>query len=280
MNRMSQQNRVLAQYLEDILDSEPMSPEEEVFTAQQAKLGNQAAKKKMIESNLRFVVSVAKKYQGRGLPFIDLINEGNLGLMRAVERFDVTRGFKFISYAVWWIRQAILQALAEHSRVIRLPMNQVGTITKINREAERIQNIEERNPQKDEIARNLDLKGQLVSNSITISQHPYSLDMPFQNDARTALKDVIRDKSSQAPEGELMYESLMQEISSLLDELKERESRVIRLYFGIGGEATQTLNDIAEGLGITRERVRQIKENALERLRHISRRGRLKEYLG
>ncbi|RKY45962.1 MAG: RNA polymerase subunit sigma, partial [Candidatus Neomarinimicrobiota bacterium] len=242
--------------------------------------GDRGALKRLIEANLRFVVSVAKDYQGQGLPLTDLINEGNLGLIKAAERFDETRGFKFISYAVWWIRQSILQALAEHSRIVRLPLNRVGTISKITKEAELLEQQYERSPRQDEIADGLDMQPDEVSDAIRISRRHHSLEAPFKDGEKNSLIDVIQDDTQSPPDKPLMNESLKQEIKDALNTLKEREREVIKMYFGIDREYALTLNEIGEEFNLTRERVRQIKEKAIRRLRHKSRSKKLRTYLG
>ena len=244
------------------------------------KQGSRRALKELTEANLRFVVSVAKDYQGQGLPLTDLINEGNLGLIKAAERFDETRGFKFISYAVWWIRQSILQALAEHSRIVRLPLNRVGTISKINKAAERLEQEFERSPRPDELARQLEMKPGEVNDAQRISRRHHSLDTPFSDDDKNCLLDIIEDGKTESPDKELLMDSLQEEVSSALDTLKDREREVIRMYFGIEREYALTLNEIGEEFGLTRERVRQIKEKAIRRLRHRSRSRKLRQYLG
>jgi len=276
----SDSNRALSKYLEEIGNFEPLSPEMEIELAQRLKQGDREALKKLTEANLRFVVSVAKDYQGQGLPLTDLINEGNLGLIKAAERFDETRGFKFISYAVWWIRQSILQALAEHSRIVRLPLNRVGTITKITREAENLEQQYERAPSQDEIAQGLDLKSDEVSDAIRISRKHQSLNAPFRDGEKNSLIDVIEDDAQPTPDSSLMHESLRQEIRDALNTLKERERDVIKMYFGIDREYALTLNEIGEEFNLTRERIRQIKENAIRRLSHKSRSKKLRSYLG
>jgi len=276
----SDSNRALSKYLEEIGSFEPLSPEMEIELAQRLKQGDREALKKLTEANLRFVVSVAKDYQGQGLPLTDLINEGNLGLIKAAERFDETRGFKFISYAVWWIRQSILQALAEHSRIVRLPLNRVGTITKITREAESLEQQYERAPSQDEIAQGLDLKSDEVSDAIRISRKHQSLNAPFRDGEKNSLIDVIKDDAQPTPYSELMHESLRQENRDALNTLKERERDVIKMYFGIDREYALTLNEIGEEFDLTRERIRQIKENAIRRLSHKSRSKKLRSYLG
>ena len=277
---VSDSNRALSKYLEEIGKYNPLTPDEEVDLAQRVKKGEQAALKKLTECNLRFVVSVAKDYQGQGLPLTDLINEGNLGLIKAAERFDETRGFKFISYAVWWIRQSILQALAEHSRIVRLPLNRVGTIGKITKEAELLEQQYERAPSQDEIAEGLDMHSHEVSDAIRISRRHHSLNTPFRDGEKNSLIDVISDSAQPMPDFRLMGESLKQEIRDALSTLKERERDVIKMYFGIDREYPLTLNEIGEEFNLTRERVRQIKEKAIRRLRHKSRSRKLRAYLG
>jgi len=276
----SDSNRALSKYLEEIGKFEPLTPNEEIDLAQRLRAGDRNALKKLTESNLRFVVSVAKDYQGQGLPLTDLINEGNLGLIKAAERFDETRGFKFISYAVWWIRQSILQALAEHSRIVRLPLNRVGTISKITKEAEILEQQYERAPLQDEIASGLEMESEEVSDAIRISRKHQSLNDPFRDGESNALIDVIEDDMQLPPDHPLMDESLKQEIRAALYTLKKRERDVIKMYFGIDREYALTLNEIGEEFNLTRERVRQIKENAIRRLSHKSRSKNLKSYLG
>ncbi len=276
----SDSNRALSKYLEEIGKFNPLTPDEEIDLAQRVRRGDQQAMSKLTESNLRFVVSVAKDYQGQGLPLTDLINEGNLGLIKAAKRFDETRGFKFISYAVWWIRQSILQALAEHSRIVRLPLNRVGTIGKITREAEKLEQQYERSPRQDEIARGLDMGSKEVSDAIRISKRHHSLNAPFRDGEKNSLMDVIEDKGQNPPEKGLMSESLKLEIRDALNTLKTRERDVIKMYFGIDRDYALTLNEIGEEFSLTRERVRQIKEKAIRRLRHKSRSRKLRTYLG
>ncbi|TFB11058.1 sigma-70 family RNA polymerase sigma factor [Candidatus Marinimicrobia bacterium MT.SAG.2] len=277
-------NRSLSKYLEEIGKYEPLKPSDEVKLAVIIK-GNNPAKalnalKKLTEANLRFVVSVAKNYQGQGLPLTDLINEGNVGLIKAAERFDETRGFKFISYAVWWIRQSILQALAEHSRIVRLPLNRVGTISKVAKAAEGLEQGFQRPPNEAEIAEKLEMTPEEVSDTIMMSKRHNSLDAPFRSGEENSLIDVVEDSGQAPPDDELMFESLKNEIQQALDTLKEREQEVIRMYFGIEREYPLTLNEIGEEFHLTRERVRQIKEKAILRLRHKSRSSKLKAYLG
>ena len=276
----SDANRSLSKYLQEISRYDPLEPSREVELAIRVKQGDRLALKELTEANLRFVVSVAKDYQGQGLPLTDLINEGNLGLIKAAERFDETRGFKFISYAVWWIRQSILQALAEHSRIVRLPLNRVGTISKINKAAERLEQEFERSPRADELARQLEMKPHEVNDAQRISRRHHSLDTPFSDEDKNCLLDVIPDQATEEPDKELQMDSLQEEVAAALDTLKDREREVIRMYFGIGESYALTLNEIGEEFGLTRERVRQIKEKAIRRLRHRSRSRKLRQYLG
>ena len=277
---INESNRSLSQYLEEIGKFEPHHPSREVELAQAIKKGDRFAMKELVEANLRFVVSVAKDYQGQGLPLTDLINEGNLGLMKAAGRFDETRGFKFISYAVWWIRQSILQALAEHSRIVRLPLNRVGTISKITKTAEKLEAEVERSPNEEEIGRNLDMTSDEVIDAMRISRRHHSLNAPFREGDKNSLIDVIEDDGQIDPDEPLMAESLKDEIRQSLDTLKDRAQQVIKMYFGIDRDYALTLNEIGEEFSLTRERVRQIKEKAIRRLRHRSRSKSLRTYLG
>ena len=277
---INESNRSLSQYLEEIGKFEPLHPSREVELAQAIKKGDRFAMKELVEANLRFVVSVAKDYQGQGLPLTDLINEGNLGLMKAAGRFDETRGFKFISYAVWWIRQSILQALAEHSRIVRLPLNRVGTISKIAKTAEKLEAEVERSPNEEEIGRNLEMTSDEVIDAMRISRRHHSLNAPFREGDKNSLIDVIEDDGQIDPDEPLMAESLKDEIRQSLDTLKDREQQVIKMYFGIDRDYALTLNEIGEEFSLTRERVRQIKEKAIRRLRHRSRSKSLRTYLG
>ncbi|MCP4932414.1 MAG: RNA polymerase sigma factor RpoD/SigA [Candidatus Marinimicrobia bacterium] len=277
---INESNRSLSQYLEEIGKYEPLHPSREVELALAIKKGDRLAMKELVEANLRFVVSVAKDYQGQGLPLTDLINEGNMGLMKAAGRFDETRGFKFISYAVWWIRQSILQALAEHSRIVRLPLNRVGTISKITKQAERLESEIERSPNEEEIGRNLEMTSDEVIDAMRISRRHHSLNAPFRDGDKNSLIDVIKDDGQIHPDEPLMAESLKDEIRQSLDTLKERERQVIKMYFGIDRDYALTLNEIGEEFSLTRERVRQIKEKAIRRLRHRSRSKSLRTYLG
>ena len=277
---INESNRSLSQYLEEIGKYEPLHPSREVELAIAIKKGNRLAMKELVEANLRFVVSVAKDYQGQGLPLTDLINEGNMGLMKAAGRFDETRGFKFISYAVWWIRQSILQALAEHSRIVRLPLNRVGTISKITKQAERLESEIERSPNEEEIGRNLEMTSDEVIDAMRISRRHHSLNAPFRDGDKNSLIDVIKDDGQIHPDEPLMAESLKDEIRQSLETLKARECQVIKMYFGIDHDYALTLNEIGEEFSLTRERVRQIKEKAIRRLRHRSRSKSLRTYLG
>ena len=277
---INESNRSLSQYLEEIGKFEPLHPSREVELAQAIKKGDRLAMKELVEANLRFVVSVAKDYQGQGLPLTDLINEGNMGLMKAAGRFDETRGFKFISYAVWWIRQSILQALAEHSRIVRLPLNRVGTISKITKTAEKLEAEVERSPNEEEIGRNLEMTRDEVIDAMKISRRHHSLNAPFRDGDKNSLIDVIEDTAQIDPDEPLMAESLKDEIRQSLDTLKDREQQVIKMYFGIDRDYALTLNEIGEEFNLTRERVRQIKEKAIRRLRHRSRSKTLRTYLG
>jgi len=270
----------LDKYLQEIGKVDLITAEEEVELAQRIKKGDQFALEKLTKANLRFVVSVAKQYQNQGLTLPDLINEGNLGLIKAAQRFDETRGFKFISYAVWWIRQSILQALAEHSRIVRLPLNRVGTISKITKTAEKLEAEVERSPNEEEIGRNLEMTSDEVIDAMRISRRHHSLNAPFRDGDKNSLIDVIEDDGQIDPDEPLMAESLKDEIRQSLDTLKDRERQVIKMYFGIDRDYALTLNEIGEEFNLTRERVRQIKEKAIRRLRHRSRSKSLRTYLG
>ncbi|HQF43935.1 MAG TPA: sigma-70 family RNA polymerase sigma factor [Ignavibacteriaceae bacterium] len=276
-NRESQS---LDKYLQEIGKVQLLSPEEEIQLAIRMKNGDHSAMEKLTKANLRFVVSVAKQYQNQGLALDDLINEGNLGLIKAVRRFDETRGFKFISYAVWWIRQSILQALAEQSRIVRLPLNRVGAINKIGRTYSNLKQEFEREPSADEIAEALEMDVSEISDTLRISGKPVSVDAPFSAGEDNSLLDVIENDQQPSPDNELISESLKQEIKNILSELPEREAEVLRLYFGLDGEYAMTLEEIGEKFNLTRERVRQIKEKAIRRLRHNSKSKNLKSYLG
>jgi len=269
----------LDKYLQEIGKEELITVEEEVELAQRIKKGDQAALEKLTRANLRFVVSVAKQYQNQGLSLPDLINEGNLGLIKAAEKFDETRGFKFISYAVWWIRQSILQALAEQSRIVRLPLNQVGSLNKINKAFSKFEQEHERKPSPEELAESLELPADKVADTLRVSGRHVSVDAPFVDGEDNSLLDVLVNNDSPNADRALIMESLAKEIHRALATLTERESDIIRLFFGIGCQ-DMTLEEIGERFGLTRERVRQIKEKAIRRLRHTSRSKLLKTYLG
>ena len=277
---VNESNRSLSRYLEEIGDFEPLNPDREVELAIKIKQDNHSALEELVKANLRFVVSVAKDYQGQGLPLTDLINEGNLGLIKAACRFDETRGFKFISYAVWWIRQSILQALAEHSRIVRLPLNRVGTISKITKTAEKLEAEIERSPNEKEIGRQLNMTSDEVIDAMRISRRHQSLNAPFRDGDKNSLIDIIKDDNQIEPDAPLMNDSLKDEIRNSLETLKDREKMVIKMYFGIERDYALTLNEIGEEFNLTRERVRQIKEKAIRRLRHRSRSKTLRNYLG
>ena len=266
-------------YLREIGEVPLLRPEEEVELARRIKQGDQQALEKLTKANLRFVVSVAKQYQGQGLSLGDLINEGNLGLLKAANRFDETRGFKFISYAVWWIRQSILQALAEQSRVVRLPLNRIGALNRIGRVFSILEQEFEREPSAAEIAAELNMTTKQVHETLRIGGRHLSLDATV-GEEQSRLLDTLENSDSPPPDHDLMKESLRVEIEEALSTLDEREAEVLRLYFGLGGEHPLTLEEIGERFRLTRERVRQIKEKALQRLRHASRSRRLRAYLG
>lgn len=270
----------LDKYLQEIGKVELLTAEEEVALAQRIRQGDQAALEKLTKANLRFVVSVSKQYQNQGLSLPDLINEGNLGLIKAAQRFDETRGFKFISYAVWWIRQSILQALAEQSRIVRLPLNKIGSLNKINKAYARLEQELEREPNYEEIAQILEISESEVKESLRNSGRHVSMDAPLVEDEDNNMYDVLRAEDSPSPEEGLMYESLRREIDRAISTLTPREADVIRLYFGLDGQHPLTLEEIGEKFDLTRERVRQIKEKAIRRLKHNSRSKILKSYLG
>lgn len=270
----------IEKYLEEIGGYSPLAPEEEVELARQIRKSNARALDKLVKANLRFVISVAKEYQGQGLPLQDLISEGNLGLIKAAQRFDETRGFKFISYAVWWIRQSILQALAEQSRVVRLPLNRVGAINKVGRALEELEKKYGREPSMEEIADKMEMTAYEVADVLKTSARHLSLDEPFKEDEGNSLLDVLESDRYAPPDDTLMQESLQVEIDKVLSTLKPREAEIIRLYFGLDGDRPLTLEEIGEHFKLTRERVRQIKEKALRRLRHRSRLEPLRKYLG
>jgi len=269
----------LDKYLQEIGKEELISVEEEVELAQRIKRGDRVALEKLTKANLRFVVSVAKQYQNQGLSLPDLINEGNLGLIKAAEKFDETRGFKFISYAVWWIRQSILQALAEQSRIVRLPLNQVGSLNKINKAFAKFEQEFERTPSAEELAEVLELPKEKITDTLKVSGRHVSVDAPFIEGEDNSLLDVLTNSDSPIADKLLMDESLSKEIYRSLATLTERERDIIRYFFGIGCQE-MTLEEIGEQFGLTRERVRQIKEKAIRRLRQVSRSKLLKGYLG
>ena len=270
----------LDKYLQEIGKVELITAEEEVELAQKIKQGDRAALEKLTKANLRFVVSVSKQYQNQGLSLPDLINEGNLGLIKAAKRFDETRGFKFISYAVWWIRQSILQALAEQSRIVRLPLNQVGSLNRIAKELSRLEQKFERPPLPDELAESLDIPQEKINAVMKISTRHVSMDAPLAQDEDTKFIDVFMSEDGPSTDNSLMYESLSREIQRSLSTLTEKERDVINLYFGLGMNHGLTLEEIAAKFDLTRERVRQIKEKAIRRLKHTSRSKLLKAYLG
>ena len=269
----------LDKYLQEIGKEDLITVEEEVELAQRIRKGDQEALDKLTKANLRFVVSVAKQYQNQGLSLPDLINEGNLGLIKAAEKFDETRGFKFISYAVWWIRQSILQALAEQSRIVRLPLNQVGSLNKINKALARFEQENERTPSPEELAVVLDIPKEKVSDTLRVSGRHVSVDAPFADGEDNNLLDVLVNADSPNADRGLINESLATEVDRALDTLTDREKDIIKYFFGIGC-SEMTLEEIGEKFGLTRERVRQIKEKAIRRLRHSSRSKLLKSYLG
>lgn len=280
-NRMAMKSEhSLDQYLLEIGDVDLLSHDEEIELAKRIRDGDEAALESLTKSNLRFVVSVAKQYQGQGLSLGDLINEGNIGLMKAANRFDETRGFKFISYAVWWIRQSILQALAEQSRVVRLPLNKVGTMNRIGKAFSLLEQEFEREPTAEEIADQLEITDFEVSDTIQKSGRHLSLDAPFSEEEENRLLDIIENQEQPSPDNTLISESLRIELERALSTLAPREAEVVKLYFGIGLETPLTLEEIGEKFQLTRERVRQIKEKALRRLRHTSRSKPLRSYLG
>jgi RNA polymerase primary sigma factor len=269
----------LDKYLQEIGHEELISVEEEVELAQRIKKGDRKALEKLTKANLRFVVSVAKQYQNQGLSLPDLINEGNVGLIKAAEKFDETRGFKFISYAVWWIRQSILQAIAEQSRIVRLPLNQVGSVNKINKILNKFEQEHERRPSIDEIADNVDIPHEKIEEAMNVSSRHVSVDAPFAEGEDNSLLDVLPNNDSPMADRKLVLESLREEINRALQTLNERERNIIEAFFGIN-QPEMTLEEIGDKYGLTRERVRQIKEKAIRRLRHNTKNKLLKSYLG
>lgn len=276
-NRDSQS---IEKYLQEIGKVEMVTPEEEVELARRIRQGDQEALERLVSANLRFVVSVAKKYQNLGLPLNDIINEGNLGLVKAAQRFDETRGFKFISYAVWWIRQSIIQAIAENSRLVRLPLNKVGSLTKINKAFSALEQEYEREPTAEELAQSLDIGEDEVKTTLSVASRHVSMDAPFEEGESNSLIDVLENPDAESADAEMEYRySLSVETERSLSTLTEREREVIKLFYGIGVENPMTLSDIGEALGLTRERVRQIKDKSISKLRAEARSGALKEYL-
>jgi RNA polymerase primary sigma factor len=270
----------LDKYLHEIGKVELISAEEEVELARRIKLHDDTALERLIKSNLRFVVSVSKQYQNQGLSLPDLINEGNLGLIKAAQRFDETRGFKFISYAVWWIRQSILQALAEQARIVRLPLNKIGSINKINRTFSELEQKFEREPSIQELAEAMEMAPDDIKESLKSAGRHVSMDAPLQQDEEGTLYDILLSNQSPSPDKGLLTESLRKEIERALSTLTYREANIIRLYFGLNGKHQHTLEEIGEEFNLTRERVRQIKEKAIKRLKNATRCRILKTYLG
>ncbi len=272
--------RMLDQYLKEIGQIDLITPAEEVELARQIREGDEQALYELVQANLRFVVSVAKKYQGQGLHLTDLINEGNYGLIKAAKRFDETRGFKFISYAVWWIRQAILQALAEQGRVVRLPLNRIGTISKIRKTSARLAQQKERRPNYEELALELEIDVEKVRDAMQHTKRHVSMDAPFNEDDDNSLLDVLPSNESISPDDPLLDESVKIDIERALSMLEPREAEITRLYFGIGREHSLTLEEIGQRFDLTRERVRQIKEKSLRKLRQKHRKEYLKVHIG
>jgi RNA polymerase primary sigma factor len=273
-------NQSLEKYLQEIGEYDLLKTHEEIELAREIRAGSKEALEKLTKANLRFVVSVAKQYQNQGLSLGDLINEGNLGLIKAAERFDETRGFKFISYAVWWIRQSILQALAEQSRVVRLPLNRVGALNKIGKAYSALEQKFEREPNADEIATKLEMTPTEVTDTLKMSGRHLSMDAPFNQGEDNRLLDILHNDQEPPPDSSLMADSLKREIEQALATLSPREAEVIRLYFGLNIDQPLTLEEIGVKFSLTRERVRQIKEKAIRRLRHASRSKALRAYLG
>jgi len=270
----------LSSYLEEIAETEPLPPEEEIRLSQLIKQGDKDALNKMLCANLRFVVSIAKKYQNRGLPLEDLINIGNLGLIKAAHRYDESRGFKFISYAVWWIKQTILQALAEQSRTIRIPLTMVSIMNKYAREMEHLEQTFEREPNFEELAQDMDINQGTLEKTLQLSTSPLSVDAPVRDESDSNFLDIIEDEDADAPDSELMDESLKYELHNVLKNLTDREQKIIKMYYGLENYPKMTLEEIGEKVNLTRERVRQIKEKGIRKLRHISRARLLQKFLG
>ena len=278
----SRESKSLDKYLQEIGKVDLLTPDQEIELAIRIKQGDKLALESLTKANLRFVVSVAKQYQNQGLSLGDLINEGNLGLIKAAKRFDETRGFKFISYAVWWIRQSIMQAIAEQSRMVRLPLNRVGTLNKLGKAFTKLEQEFERKPTAAELGEELDMDAEEVANTLQLYGRHVSMDAPVKegDDNKNSLLDLISNEQQPSPDVNLMHESLKNEVESALSTLSEREANVLRLYFGINSERSATLEEIGERFDLTRERVRQIKEKAIRSLRHPSRSKNLKAYLG
>ncbi len=278
----NRESKSLDQYLQEIGKVDLLTPDQEIELAIRIKKGDKQALEALTKANLRFVVSVAKQFQNQGLSLGDLINEGNLGLIKAAQRFDETRGFKFISYAVWWIRQSIMQAIAEQSRIVRLPLNRVGSLGKLSKAYRDLEQEYERKPTTEELAQVLDMNVEEVADTMQLYGRHVSMDAPLKegDDNKNSLGDILVNDQQPSPDGTLMKESLKQEVENVLSTLNEREAEVIKLYFGINSEHAATLEEIGERFNLTRERVRQIKEKALRSLRYASRSSSLKAYLG
>jgi len=270
----------LEKYLQDIGKEGMVSPQEEVELAQRIRQGDQAALDKLTRANLRFVVSVAKQYQNQGMSLPDLINEGNLGLIKAAQRFDETKGFKFISYAVWWIRQSILQAIAEQSRMVRLPLNQIGAVNKVKKALSKLEQVYQREPSPEEISEVVELSRDQIADALKVSNRPISMDAPLDNNEDSnSLLDIMENIDTPSADSQLLSESLSEDINRSLSTLSKREGEIIKMFFGIGTKYNMSLDEIGMQLSLTRERVRQIKETALRRLKHNSRNKLLKAYL-
>ncbi len=270
----------LDKYLHEIGKVELLTADKEVELAKRIKKDDRAALEELIKANLRFVVSVSKQYQNQGLSLPDLINEGNLGLIKAAQRFDETRGFKFISYAVWWIRQSILQALAEQARIVRLPLNKIGSINKINRTFAKLEQEFQREPTAAEVAKILETTAEVVEDAMKVSNHHISMDAPLRDEDDNSLYDIMLNDESPSPDNELITNSLRKEIERTLSTLGEREAEIIKYYFGLNGYRQHTLEEIGDVFGLTRERVRQIKEKSIKKLKNNYRNRLLKAYLG
>jgi RNA polymerase primary sigma factor len=275
----NRESESLEKYLQEISHEELLSPDEEEELAQRIKRGDRRALERLTKANLRFVVSVAKQYQNQGMSLADLINEGNLGLIKAAEKFDETRGFKFISYAVWWIRQSIIQAISDQSRLVRIPMNQVGSVNKINRALSKFEQLNERRPSVDELQEETDLPREKIDEALSISSRHLSMDAPFAEGEEGSLIDILENTDTPMADRELVMESLREEIANVLKTLNERERNILEAFFGIG-QPELSLDEIGAKFGLSRERVRQIKEKALGDLRATTRHGGLKYYLG